>query len=228
MSKNKYLFRVFDKENNTSCLKKKFSNLTINEAKSRAEKILKKSNVKEYHKNLDISLTLIESSFDITEDIKTHKMQWNEAAFSDGSGYFEGWTGNNSEVSTTKESSWTNTWLYPLLFFINAVCCLILTLIFPNPSSNVAKWTLFSGLIYSAILTVVRSNFNDNAKSIKYIVFFNIVLEFPIFVTTILALSKFFILEGPFSFWSMTIVVLIYLGVKILIGIVFDYHKLKK
>ena len=44
------------------------------------------------------------------------------------------------------------------------------------------------GLIYSAFLPVVRSNFNENATKKTYVIIFNVILDSPIWIAAILTI----------------------------------------
>ena len=235
MTKNEYLFRVFDEENNKTCLKREFTNLTIKEATNKAENILKDSKKVDFHKKLDISLTLIESSIGITEEIKTHKMQWNEAPFSKGKGYFNGWESTHSEASDSKATSFKNTYLLPILIAIIAIVSLQFTVKTANYEKTAQILLIgiviyLASLLYSCFHTIVKSNFMDKAKSIKDLIFYNVILEIPIWLTTIIALYKLsgdieIVIPNPIGLYVWIGILLL---TKLSINILFDKPKIKK
>ncbi|PWE74347.1 hypothetical protein B1R38_06065 [Bacillus cereus] len=238
MIRNDYIFRIHDTINNKIYLEKIFSNVTYKEAIYKAENLLtgNKKLKDKFHKDLEISISLMNNLGKKKGDTICYKMNWNKPFFSNGGGYFKGWNYylNNNIVVAPKEDEFSKTHLAPLCFTTIFVISLVISIIMIKQESEYLLFVTFLnflvGLIYSGIGSIIRSNFNDLVKGKKGVYIFNVEIDLPIWIATTATLINLiekgivkYIPSGLVGIICLTVSLLL---IKIVISIGFDLDKL--
>lgn len=153
---------------------------------------------------------------------------------------------NTSNIQTFKVSKYgfLATYFVPSFFGICFLLPLLVTLYIYRDDEAVieffgigefplvANFCVFMlGLIYSAFLPVVRSNFNENATKKTYVIIFNVILDTPIWIAAILTMYNAYH-KGLSSvldrFDTVIFTVVVFFLIKIIITTWFDLKLLQR
>lgn len=230
-----FKFQLRVSNNDRAIIDETITDKALENVFKKAEDILKKQNLKNFNKDMEIELA------DFKTPKNKYKMQWNNTpTFNGDSGYFKGWQNYTDGKVFIEKTTFLNTYLPPILFGLFNFCVLVLFYIISkdifvslDDKRNIQLVILFSifliGSIYSAAAPKFRTNLNEIAHSIKGIIGFNILLEIPIwlsvFVTILAAYNNgLFNISYHFSIIVQCCVIIILL-VKISVAITLDINK---
>lgn len=189
--------------------------------------VLKKKEIGLFDEDMEIILQAAGSN-------DFHKMKWNKPIFGGENGYFKGWTFFLSgEIFEPKGYGFKHTHLIPIIFIIINTMMLLLSLYLIKNNNDYLLVVIFGvfmcGLVYSALLSLVRSNFNASVKKKKDIILFNIELELPIWIavaiTILNVVSRGIVSATGIGLWGIIIIVAFFLLVKIFLSTIFDIDR---
>lgn len=240
--KRDYLLRVSNTTTKKVIFKKWFENVTYKEAMYRAQDYLAehKSLKNNFHSGIEIILFSNEKGYTISRKMKwiipslsvSRKMEWINPPFSNEHGYFEGWdySRNGKLIEKDGPPKVKTAFLTTLIWIGFFLFLLVLTLIFSaNDKYNILGFLIFFlGVIYSAVLPLHKSLFDEFVENKKQMVLHSILLELPIWLAGVATVYSFFggmVSLGLSAIWVVFLVIFAF-AMKILIEVVLDRQKL--
>lgn len=231
--KQNYIFKVSKKEDGKTIdvINNEIKN-TFSEVVKQAENILvdEKENIGKFSEDMEIILQRKGS-----EDY--HRMKWNKPIFGGDNGYYKGWefySGGNLVRPFEQEFKYKN--LIPRFFTVIYALMLLLSIYLIKTNNKyilvVTFFIFMVGLVYSSFLTVVRPIFNETVTDKRSIIIFNIKLEIPLWIATIITLanliSKDIVSYTEIPLWLLIVSISIFLIIKFGISVKFDMDKFDK
>lgn len=226
-----YTFKITKLEENVEeeILCQEIQGKSPSEIIEKAEEILedKKVDIGLFSVNMEITLRPVKGD-------SYHKMKWNKPLFNGKDGYYKGWDFySNGELYTPPKFGFKKTHLIPITFGSINIIFLLFSIYLISKKDDFLLSVVFGvfmmGLVYSAFLPIIRSNFNDSVENKKKIILFNIELEFPIWIAAIIALlnltSKGITSQIEMNLWNIIFIVVGFFFVKIVLSISFDSEK---
>lgn len=227
---NEYLLRISD-TNTKNILHIKFiKSVSYREARYEAEKYLLENITLKNILNSSTDIVLLSS--EIGGSI-AHKLVWIDSNLSDGNGFFKGWRlyKNTHLIEASKEPKKKTTHLFPIIFAIFFIISFI-SLLF-NDSEFTLMFSILNfiaGITSSMVSSLVRENFIFMAKDTKQLLFYNLEIEFPLWLSiifTIITFAREDIIFNSLGEWGVIgVSVIVILAVKFVIDYEMDCQKL--